>query len=283
MATRRTKTTAKKTTALARVNQGALALPGGLSDEFAPFVNRDRATAKDAGWAYISTRGSTSRMTLSEQPIGEDDGGVPLVVLGSTYVNSYFEGKYDPNSPRGVVCYAIADPSAADPVQAVAEMGPPKDLKTRKAEKCAPCPMNAFGSGEGRGKACKNTVRLATLPAGADYGKADGAMLSVPPTSLKAWSGYVRPVLDGLKRPVATVITKVFKVPNEQTAGFKLHFELVEPIQDEGDLRAILTRMKGDGRAALEQPPSLDGGDAVVSGGAPTQHRRKVTRKKSRG
>ena len=283
MAVQRKKKASKKTsksTALARVNQGALTLPGGLADEFAEFVNRDRAAAKDAGWQWISTRGSAPIMKLNDQAIGDDKGRVELVVLGSLSANTLYP-PYDPQQQQGALCYALADINAPDPVQAAADMAPPADLPGRKSDSCATCRYNAFGSADkGKGKACKNTIRLAALPAGTDYAKAEGVMVSVPPTSLRAWAGYTRPILDGLSRPIQTVVTGLTKVPNEEKAGFSFAFDLGGPIQKEADLRAILVRAKGDAKAALAQPPNLEGADANGKAGGDAPQRRKVVRKK---
>jgi hypothetical protein len=287
MAARRKKKTSKST-ALARTNQGQLALPADLADEFAEFMNRGRATAQETGWPFISMRGSTSRMKLGELEIGDDQGVAEIVILGATQQNTLFEGAFNPDQPSGATCYAIADPTAKTEEEitlAVANMGPPADLVSRKSDKCADCMYNAWGSGQGRARACKNTIKVAALAAGSDYGDASGFMFSVPPTSLGNWAKFAQFVLNGMGRPLQSLVVGLRKVMNETRAGFTLTFDVGSVINDATSLRAILARAKGDALAALASPPMLEGagngGTAAPKSG--TQRRRKVTRKKRTG
>ena len=51
---------------------------------------------------------------------------------------------------------------------------------------CATCPLAQWGSGEGRGQACKSLVRLILLVEGWSM----PAIMTVPPTSVKLWNAY---------------------------------------------------------------------------------------------
>lgn len=292
MAARKTRSKKKAAGgALTRRGEGAglPALPQDLMDEFAGFATRDKATATQAGWPWVQMQGATAQMRLSGEPIGEDDQSLLAVILGGNQCNMYYEGAYEPGVFRPPTCYAVAS-TLWERGEVDAKIAPPGDLKTKQSDRCKDCKWNAFGTADrGRGKACKNTVRLAMLPAYGDgklqqrFDKVDGVMLSIPPTSLKAWTLYVNHVVEGLKRPVCSVVTRVRKVPNETGAGFKLSFEIVEPIQDAPTLRQIASRVKGDGREALEQaPPSgeADGGEG--GGGKAPQRRKKVVRRTRR-
>lgn len=71
---------------------------------------------------------------------------------------------------------------------------------------CANCPFNQFGSGEdGNGKACKNMHRVYLLRSG----EIIPLLLTLPPTSIKAFSDYIgkRVVTKGLRS--YGVVTKV--------------------------------------------------------------------------
>jgi len=251
-----------------------------MQDEFAEFLNRDRASATAAGWPYLSTQGATAQMTLSGVPVGCDRGPqIEAVVLGGARVNQYYEGEFTPGKPTPPLCYAIADPSW-EPGEVEGKLAPPADLETKQSDKCADCRWNAFGSGRGNAKKCKNTVRLAMLPAASDdFSKAEGLMLSVPPTAMRSWSAYVAPLLS-VHRPVMSVVTEIEKVPSEVGAGFSLEFRTLKMIQDTATLRAIIARAKGDGGAALVQPPPSVGSEG--RGGAPKQQRRRKVIKKAR-
>ena len=279
----RKKTARKKratTKAVAAPKSNALALPADLQDEFAVHVNRDKATATSAGWPYISTQGSTEIMTLNDAAIG--DPGIDAVILGGNRINMYYEGGFQPGVFRPATCFAVAsldwDASEIDE-----KMAPPADLPSRMSDKCSTCPMNAFGSAEqGRGKACKNTVRLALLLEGADYAKAEGVMLSIPPTSLKPWTQYVSQ-FTAVNRPIGTIRSRITKVPNQAGAGFMLRFEPIEPVSDHGELRALLGRMNGDAKVALEQhPPVIGEEDAQPQRGPRRQKVQRKSRARSR-
>jgi len=269
----------RKTSKAVATTNTALAIPAGMEDEFAEFVNRDRASATAAGWPYLSTQGATAQMTCAGQPVGCDRGPmIEAVVLGGLRVNQHYEGEFTPGKPTPPSCYAIADPSW-EPEGVESKLAPPADLKTKESDKCSDCRFNAFGSGRGNAKACKNTVRLAMLPAASDdFAKAEGFMLSAPPTAMKSWTAYVAPLL-AIKRPVLSVVTEIEKIPSEKGAGFTLAFSTLTTIQDKETLRAIMGRARGDGGAALVQPPPAIGEGATKSTG---QRRRKVKKKARR-
>ena len=265
----------RKTKAIATTGTSAIALPSDLQDEFAEFINRDKASAVAVGWPYLSTQGGGSVMSLSGQPVGSESGpAIEAIILGGARVNQYYTGDFIPGKPSAPSCYAIADPTwSASEVET--KLAPPKDLKTKESETCDECRYNAFGSGKGNAKACKNTVRLALLPASTDdFSKADGMMLSCPPTTMKAWGGYVAPLV-AIGRPVMTVVSSIEKVPAVQGSGFNFVFTTLRTIQNKEALRAILARAKGDGGAALVQPPPT----GSAGGGAKTTRRRKVVKK----
>lgn len=278
-AKKRTTRKTRKTKALTPVlGRSELSLPADMEDEFSKYVNRDKASATSAGWPYASTQGSTPVMTCAGAKLGNARGGPELeaIVLGGNRVNSFYQGEFTPGKPTPPSCYAIADPDW-ESGEVEAKLRPPADLASKEHDDCAGCPQNAFGSGRGNSKACKNTVRLALLPADAkDYSKADGLMLSVPPTSLRAWSSYVGQ-WTAINRPVMTVVTEIAKIPNEKGAGFALRFEKVRPISDRDDLHALLSRAAGDGAAALVQPPPTAAADEKGSSTGP--RRRKVVKK----
>lgn len=273
-----TETTSKRAVARRTAERG-LALPSDMQDEFDEYVNRDRASAVAGGWPWISTQGSAPQMRLGGQEAEE----LSVIVLGANRSNMYWEEEFRSGVFTPPKCYAIAHPSwKAGEVEE--KLAPPADLKTRQAESCAKCDWNAFGSARrGRGKACSNTVRLAMIPADAKLvDKVEGAMLSVPPTSLRMWTQYARQIVDGLNRPVGTAVTRIRKVPNKQGAGFTFEFEMDDVIRDKELLRKILARMKGDAELALQQPPPTVDAETSRAASGGGRARRKVNRRKSK-
>lgn len=69
---------------------------------------------------------------------------------------------------------------------------------------CARCPNNAFGSGEGKSKACKNKRMLYVLPEGEFF----PICLSLPSGSLKEFSQYAKRQLTRGRR-ISDVVTRI--------------------------------------------------------------------------
>jgi len=78
-------------------------------------------------------------------------------------------------------------------------MVPDEKCSKAKCEDCQSCPLNEFGS-KGNGKACKNTVRLAIVPADANENTVPFIM-DLAPTSttpfLKVLRGLQVPIQNG--------------------------------------------------------------------------------------
>lgn len=189
MATRKRKSTPKRgESAVVPVDLDDFALTD-YEEELAPYVERDaQAVGGGGGWSFLSTRGGA--FALGEIDLGTE---LDVVVVGAMRENAYYPDAYDAANPSGPSCFALNLTGDSE------EMGPPADLPTKENDRCATCKKNAFGSSDtGRGKACRNSVRLALLPAdlknlSPDYfAKIDGALLRLPPTSLTKFDAYVK-------------------------------------------------------------------------------------------
>lgn len=129
----------------------------------------------------------------------KDEGPLQLVVVDFVSRNEYYEGAYDPNNITSPACFAIhPEPKS---------MVPSANSPNKQADDCASCAMNQFGSG-GKGKACKNTRLLAVLPPDADE---DTPMwlLSVSPTAVKGFDGFVGSVVRTFSTPPVGVVVSV--------------------------------------------------------------------------
>jgi hypothetical protein len=165
--------------------------------------------------------------------------GAAVVVLDNIHANLYYEGTYDPNNIVSPDCYAFArdvvDPKTGDVVvqgintwDGKPDMAPHKDVVQRVSDKCATCPLNQWGSGTGKGKACQNTRRLAVIPAGTmaagekftPFTKAeqfDGAQIAyvkLPVTSVPSLSRLIMETAQALSRPIWSMFTHMKVVPN---------------------------------------------------------------------
>jgi hypothetical protein len=127
------------------------------------------------------------------------DGPLDLVIVDFVTVHNYYEGAYDKDNIVPPNCFAIG----INPLQMVPSVNAPE----RQADNCQTCPMNQFGS-SGKGKACKNGRLLAVLPPDADE-DTPMMVLSVPPTSIKAFDGYVAAVASKFGMSPAGVVTTI--------------------------------------------------------------------------
>jgi hypothetical protein len=88
----------------------------------------------------------------------------------------------------------------------------------------------------GKGKACKNARRLATIAVSDFLGgpeaiaKAEARILKVSPSGIKAWSGYIGSLAEELKRPSWTVGTQVSLEPIPQRSGYTTKFAVLEDL-----------------------------------------------------
>ena len=247
------KASRKKGSALAKRNaNSAVALSGDMSEFLAKYTEHDQAAAKmeGAGFPYISTKAGMLRFENEQLP-----NPMQVVVLGAVRINQYYEGEYDAENPAGPVCFAI------DTDGDEGTMRPPETLDNPIHDTCEGCPMNAVGSGGrgGKGKACRNSMRLALLPYEdtEDFSKVAGARLSIPPMSLKQFAPFAKKVVEGLGRPLFSVVTELSVTPDEKSQ-FLLGFDLVAVINDEDMLVQLAGRVDTDGKASLESLPQAE-------------------------
>ena len=181
------------------------------------------------------------------QPVGGNklDG----IIIASTHANLYYDEAFNPNDIKNPVCYAYSE----DPDEV--EMVPhPKSSKPQSG-KCATCPMNQWGSDPkgGRGKACKNTRRLAVMvPVSKpeEVPTAEVATMALPVMSVGNWSNYVNKLAALFSRPPLAMVTTIGTQP-DQKSQFKITFDDKGPV-DISLLQAILDR-KDAAMAMLER------------------------------
>jgi hypothetical protein len=278
MAARRKKKTSTSK-AVTKTRPNLIQLPDELSGELDKYINRDKASATGGGgMPFIRTRGGQFVFNdeILEQPL-------PVIVIGAVRENLYYPEAYDPDAPgQSPTCFAL------DSNQDESSMAPPADLESKENDTCSSCWANAFGSAErGKGKACKNNVRLVVLPAIRDengdlpdLAKVAGARLSVPPTSLKNWSTYTNKIIEGLHAPLFAVITAIETEPAER-GGFSMFFELEDGVPTD-EIMTVKERVDSDGIAAIEALPMLgSGSDEEEKPAKRGPVRKKVVKKKA--
>src|SRR3990167_7275206 len=103
--------------------------------------------------SFFSIKGGLLSFAGSPMPNNQ----MAVIVLDSLMENVYYEGAYDASNPQGPKCFAFGRNEAdMAPHEVTVQAG------CQQSEACAGCPMNEWASAaQGRGKACKNTRRLA--------------------------------------------------------------------------------------------------------------------------
>lgn len=185
----------KKTTAVAkRGNTSPADIQEQLQTEVAGIQDQIGAPASNA----ISIRDKV--FTLPDGSV--INSALEVVIVDFLSRNNFYESKWDPKNPQPPSCFAIGKV-----VKSLAPSPNSPHMQVKPGQTCEECPMNVFGS-DGDGKACKNTRLLAVLPV--DAGEDDPIMtLSVPPTAVRAFDGYVGQVAKLFGTPPIGVVTTI--------------------------------------------------------------------------
>lgn len=205
---------------------------------------------------FFSLKGGI--LAFNDAPVPNNE--MAVVILDGVLENVYYEGKYDPDTPSSPLCFAFGrDEKAMTPHELVFKAG------NNQSDKCQGCKHNEWGSADtGRGKACRNTRRLALIPAGTmeagrfkawddpeHLEKAAIAYMKLPVTSVKGYAAFVKQVANALSRPPHAVYTKVKVLPDAQTQ-FKVVFEPLSTIPNE--LLGIVMARNDEASKAIEFP-----------------------------
>ena len=147
-------------------------MSGGLFDRFMESTKRMAGGTGRSG-RRISIRGGRFRLIVDGEQISvsKEDTMNMIVIDASELSRTYYEGTYDPENPAPPACWSA---DAKVPSPDVPE-------ETRQASRCADCPMNVKGSGQGNSRACRYSQRLAVMLEG-DLDKV--YQLQLPATSI---------------------------------------------------------------------------------------------------
>ena len=222
------------------------------------------AAAMEAGVAtgsFFSLK--SGQLSFNDSPIPDNE--MAVVIPYSVLENIYYEGEYDSDNIQGPTCFAFGrNESEMAPHEVVQEAG------TAVHDNCEDCPNNEWGSAEkGKGKACRNTRRIAMIPAGKfdkdgeyimeenpeHYADAEVAYMKLPVTSVKGYAAFVKSIDATLGRPPHCVMTRVAVVPDTKTQ-FKVVFELLEKAPDE--LLEVLFNRHDEVKNLIEFPYTVN-------------------------
>jgi hypothetical protein len=183
-------------------------------------VSRTDVAALDAQWAQetdqikqmISAPGapkiSINRAGKFQLPDGSELGDqIRVVVVEFISSNKYYTGVYNPQNPEPPVCFAFG--------KVLSDMEPSANAPEPQHDRCQGCDKNEFGSAlTGRGKACKNTRELAViLEEDLEAEEPSIYQLSVPPTAIRSFDGFVAQCVRVIAGPPIKAIVTVKAVP----------------------------------------------------------------------
>ncbi len=194
-------------------------MPAAIKDELA----KKLASINDTVGGGTSSRIKTGnkKFVFPDEPDEKISGPIPVVILGWISENMYYGGKiYDEKNPEPPVCWALNK----EPKLLV----PSAKSTDKQADSCQVCPQNEWESGIGKSKACKNTRKLAIVRANSTGEDDPIFTLSVSPTGLKEYDGYVRKLAAKNALPVM-VITELSFDEDRQYPSLK--FRASEPNQ----------------------------------------------------
>jgi len=193
-------------------------------EELANIAKKNAAGTKVSHGEFVSFGGG--KMSYGGVQIPGDE--LRCIIIGHVNHNAFYSTSYDPDNPQPPDCYAFG--------QEPEDMAPHDAATDKQNDSCAECPMNQWGS-DGKGKACKNTVRLAVIPEDAienigDISKAEVVYVPISVTSVKNFNAYlVNTLLNDLGRPAWAVVTKIKRVPDNKTQ-FQVQFSMEGLIED---------------------------------------------------
>ena len=231
-------------------------------------VKWDEEMAKQAAIAAGMEEGSAGGRFFSAQSgvLSWNDMPIPnnqmaVVILDSILENVFYEGEFDAKTPQGPLCFAFGrSEKEMTPHKIIVENG------TAQSDMCSNCQFNEWGSADkGRGKACRNTRRLAMIPAGelTAEGKftifeelssfEDSAIghMKLPVTSVKGYASFVKQLSGVLKRPPYGVITKV-RVVTDPKSVFRIIFDPLEKVGE--DLLPVIFKRHEEAAVGIDFP-----------------------------
>jgi hypothetical protein len=196
-------------------------------------MNKKMAGGTGAAGKRISIRGSKFRMIVDgEQVSVSKSDTMNMVILNAADIaRTYYEGAFDPENPSAPTCWSL---DTRAPAAEVPE-------ENRQASRCADCPMNVKGSGQGDSRACRFSQRLAValegdletvyqlqLPATSIFGEAKGNEMGL--------QAYIK-FLSAHNTPAIAVMTEM-RFDEDATAP-KLYFRPVRGLEED-ELRMAL-------------------------------------------
>lgn len=208
---------------------GKFKMPAMPKDFVDPVTDAIAGSAGSGGARRISIRGKSFRQIVGgkEVHVSEDNALDVVLIHAAPVSRMYYAGEYKEGEVVAPTCWS-SDTQAPD--ESV-----PKE--NRQASRCADCPMNIKGSGQGDSRACRFSQRVAVvldgeiedkqvyqlqLPATSVFGDADGNKMP-----LQAYGRFLK---ANNANAIAVVTRMKFDIKATQP---KLFFSAVRPLDQE--------------------------------------------------
>ncbi len=229
---------------------GLPALPSDLLAEMQQDATDASANVKVFGEINtISIKGGV--FSFRGENLGKE---LDCVILASCNMNEYYTGAYDPNV-KGVTpaCYALS--------QTGKDMAPHSNAPDKQNPSCDTCWATKIGTATvGKGRACKQKVRLAILHADdatseEAVGEALIAQINVPAMSVGNFGAYVKVLASEVnnKLPTYAVLTRITLEPHP-TYQIVMKFSPVSGVVNAATMRAIQQRVRTEAKDLVLAP-----------------------------
>ena len=146
----------------------------------------DKKVAPPSGHR-ISLKGKVFSM-----PDGKTSPGpINAVILDWRSINVFYPGTYNAQKIEAPVCFAVA--------KNIGDLKPSPNCQDPQHTECEECAFNQWSSapGGGRGRACKNTIRVAIVPPDSKDDTVPWT-IDIAPTSTTAFNSMVYAIKDGM-------------------------------------------------------------------------------------
>jgi hypothetical protein len=173
-------------------------------------------------------------------------GPITAVVLDWRSVNAYYKSAYHSQKIEPPSCFAIAKDHT--------KLKPSDNGSDPQANACESCQRNEWGSapGGGRGKACKNKIRIAIVPPDAKE-DTPPRTIDLAPSSATAFTNFANRIKGQLGLlPLQTQVTIAFD-PNADYP--KLTFADPEPRPEE--LLGMMFEIRQASQPLLDKEPGI--------------------------
>ena len=233
-------------------------------------VKQQVADAEKPQGGFISFKGG--RMSYGDEILPGDK--INAIIIDYRFENDLYKSKYVAGVVRSPDCYAIALPGEI--------LGPvAENCDDPQSSTCDGCPMNEWGSmklidpaSDSKGKACKTSRRIMILAAD-DCGsvekiaKAQVVTLIPPATSVDNFQGCMNQISKVLDTAMFGAVVEISVKPHPKFL-FQVHFKVLQQIQNEEVLEALLARHEKEIAREIKYPKNSEregeaGGDKSKS------------------